>query len=98
MELLTPWYSPSDARRTEAEFARELHSAHVLFGIPARAIALRQDRDDAAFELQDGSSRVAVVHLTYSRESDPQWPATTFYSNRAEFFERVAADHAEFET
>ena len=98
MELLTPWYSPSDARRTEAELARELHAAHVLSGIPVKAIALRQDRDDAAFELQDGSSRVAVVHLTRSRESDAQWPATTIYSNRAEFSKRVAEDHAEFET
>ena len=98
MELLVPWFSPNDARDIEAELARELHSAHVLFGVPVKAIALRQDRDDVAFEFQDGTSRVAIVHLTHSRESDPKWPATTIYSSCAEFSKRVAADYAEFET
>ena len=67
----------------EAELRRELAGGHPLFGMPAIAIARRQDQDDVLFALPDG--RVAEVHLTWrgQPEPDPRWPYTTIYQSVA---------------
>jgi hypothetical protein len=49
----------------EAELHRELSPGHPLYGLRLRAIGRRPDRDDALFAIDDGSGRVAQVHLTW---------------------------------
>jgi len=85
--LLKPWTAVHDtpdlqrhAARLCNELQRELPSTHVLFGIKATAVAHRIDQDDVLFELE-GSTPLAVVHLTFSRETDPTWPATTVFKS-----------------
>jgi hypothetical protein len=55
--------------------------------------------DDALFALEDGTGRVAVVHLTWTR-SPPEtlpWPGTRLYATlEAWATTAMANDHAEF--
>ena len=60
---------------------------HSLFGESHVALARRIDCDDVLFEV-DGGPAVAVVHLSYAVESDPQWPATEMFTSLAEFEEQ----------
>lgn len=70
MSLWVP-VTDRDAEVLERELAREL-----------RAVARRFDRDDVAFELDDGS--LCVVHLTWKVERDPRWPQCDFVSELPE--------------
>lgn len=87
---LIPWHPVEDGSPDDG-IARELYSElsqkHVLYGIPARAIGVRQDCDDTLFELLDGSGRLAVVHLTFAQhpESDPLWPDTHLFGSWEDF-------------
>jgi hypothetical protein len=87
MEWLEPWYSIADEpEQTEGlvrELRRELSSGHVLFGLPMRAIARRQDCDDVLFSIEDGTGRAAVVHLTWTRSppESPPWPGSAVYDS-----------------
>lgn len=102
MEWLEPWYSivgnAAQVQAMEAELRRELGWGHPLFGVPVRAVGRRADRDDVLFALEDGTGRVAVVHLTwtYSPPERPPWPATAvFESWEAWAAEGMQADHDE---
>lgn len=78
------------------ELYREVSQHHVLFDVKVLGIARRQDCDDALFELLDGSGRLAVVHLTFSRnrELDPRWPKTRIFSGWDDFVENcMKEDH-----
>lgn len=81
MEIREPWWVPQNLNAFEKQLAEETPSGHVLDGIGVRALASRQDCDDVLFELLDGSSRVAVVHLTYSANVDRAWPRTKLFAN-----------------
>lgn len=92
--MLTPWNSIEDEivrAALGAQLVREVGPRHMLFGLPARLIARRQDNDDCLFALEDG--RVAHVHLTWrkSRESDPRWPAAILYDTLEHWTEAVLA-------
>jgi hypothetical protein len=65
----------------ERELKRELSVEHPLFGLPVKTLARRQDRDDVLFALEDGTGRVAVVHLTWTQSPPerPPWPVTTLF-------------------
>ena len=97
IDFLEPWVALTDAQRSrfEEELRRELTPGHVLAGAAFRAIARRQDCDDVLFELVgDG---VAVVHLTWSRETDARWPRTERFASLAEWAERrMKPDHEDF--
>jgi hypothetical protein len=95
VDWLVPWHPyPHDGAAAQ-ELARELPRRHVLAGIPVKAIGFRQDCDDVAFELLDGTCRIAVVHLTYTRESNPRWPHADLYADEREFVaQRLLPDHA----
>jgi hypothetical protein len=67
--------SHEEAAAMERELARELPRGHLLEGRAVRATARRDDCDDVAFLVDD---RLCVVHLTWSVESDPRWPACRF--------------------
>jgi len=102
VEWLSPWYSIADnaaqVQAMEAELRRELGRGHPLFGVPVRAVARREDRDDVLFTLEDGTGRVAVVHLTwtYSPPERPPWPSTMVFASWEEWAaEGMRADHDE---
>lgn len=97
MEWLVPWHASEDPDQGVAELKRELPPAHRLTGIPVRAIAYRQDCDDILFALEDGTGRVAVVHLTFAVEQDPRWPDTEIFDSVQHFAStRMRGDHEEF--
>lgn len=81
MQFNAPWHE-DDSETLATELRRETPPGHVLHGVPVRALARRRDCDDALFALEDGTSRVAVVHLTYAAEADPRWPDTEIFESR----------------
>jgi hypothetical protein len=94
---LEPWarLEEQDQDVLERELRRELIAGHVLFGRDARAIARRDDQDDVLF-LVEAPPQLAVVHLTYVRESRPEFPHTMLFETIAEFAEAcMLPDHAE---
>lgn len=95
MQILEPWFATTDLRLVE-ELRRELRPGHVLEGIEVSAIGQRKDRDDILYALQDGSNRVAVVHLTYSKSSEtsPSYPTTRLFANLELWLEYMSACHA----
>ncbi len=83
----------------ERELKRELSADHLLFGLPVKTLARRQDRDDVLFALQDGTGRVAVVHLTWTRSPPerPPWPDTTLFPSLENWVAKgMHADAEEF--
>jgi hypothetical protein len=83
IEVLTPWRiiegTPEDQNRAEKLSSRlvsELPPKHALWGLKARAVATRIDRDDVLFEVEAGETPLAVVHMTWQKETDPGWPST----------------------
>ncbi len=87
MEWLTPWFSIANDSAQMVELEQELHRelavGHPLYGLPVRALGRRQDCDDVLFALEDGTGRVAVVHLTWTH-SPPErlpWPCAEVFSS-----------------
>lgn len=81
---LEPWYFVDDkaiCAGLEGQLRLEVSRLHVLHGEAVRLIARRGDTDDALFQLGDG--RVAEVHMTWSKrtEPDPRWPATGIFAS-----------------
>lgn len=100
LDLLVPWYAADEkARRIfQKELIKEVALGHVLFGRCESAclFARRQDMDDFAFLLNDGS--VATVHLTFSKGPDrPPWPSTSVSANLDEWVGSVMMpDHEDW--
>ena len=102
MEWLEPWFSTESLGEAyHSTFLRQLETEvapeHVMFGLPVCLIG-RDQGDDALFEILDGSGRVAVVHLTWSKAREvPPWPGTTLYSNIEEWAQRcMLVEHQEW--
>ena len=92
MDWLVPWYpvnNPAVRRGLLVEFQREIPKGHVLTGASLTVIGRRQDRDDVLFALSDG--RVAIVHLTYSRNREriPDYPITKMFASLDRFVEEA---------
>jgi hypothetical protein len=103
VDWLEPWHpisaEPDNVAAMERELRREVSDGHELHGLPVRALARRQDRDDVLFAFYDGSGRVAVVHLTWASipPERPPWPHTTMFPTlEAWRVEGMCADHDEF--
>lgn len=79
------------AASLEAELKRELPPLHQLHGHALNAIARRRDADDVLYQA-GGDGPVFVVHLTWSVERDPKWPATDRYESLTEFITRYHGD------
>jgi hypothetical protein len=68
LRWVAPWQQvepPAHADASLAKLLRELSPGHPLAGLPLRAIGRRPDRDDVLFAVEDGTGRVASVHLTW---------------------------------
>jgi hypothetical protein len=86
LEILIPWRiitdtSEKSAEMLTAELSSELVPKHVLHGLTATAVAARIDRDEVLFEIEGADMALAVVHLTWRKESDLRWPATRFFAS-----------------
>jgi hypothetical protein len=91
MALAPPWV-PVTGSALRDELIRELCPDHVLHGVAVTPLARRGTRDDVLFQLDDGTGRVAVVHLTWSRETSPEWPWTTLFESLAAFEQSLKGD------
>jgi hypothetical protein len=83
----------------EQELRRELSVGHPLYGLPVRTVGRRQDCDDVLFTVEDGTGRVAVVHLTWTHSppEKPPWPDTALYPSIENWIaEGMQSDHDEF--
>lgn len=83
MEWLEPWWGvdPNDRDFCDAfekQFVLEVRHGHPMYGFPVRLIA-RGNGDDCLFSIEDGSNRVAVVHLVWQGPQQPPWPACAIF-------------------
>lgn len=84
-----PWeeIGPETRQALEAELKREVFAGHPLHGVSVRALARRYHCDDVLFAIA-GPPSVAVVHLSYGKETNPLWPHSQFYADLSEWEER----------
>jgi hypothetical protein len=92
-----PWWPvpPEHDAGTAAELHREMCAGHVLFGRTVQAVGRRQDCDDVLFYLGEAVPQFAVVHITYARETRPEWPETVFFDTLEGWIERSMIPDAE---
>ena len=99
IELLEPWMKPRNPEALIAELSREMREDGVLYKVEVKALAMRCDSDDVLFALDDGSQRVAVVHLTWSgkQDSNKGWPQTEVFDSLDSWISMVMIpDHEEY--
>jgi hypothetical protein len=86
IEILAPWRaieaSPEEnAEAMSARLVAEIPPGHVLHGLKATAVATRLDRDDVLFQIEGAKMPLAVVHMTWRKETDPRWPRTRLFES-----------------
>ena len=104
IKFLAPWRIIEDspetrdhARHLAARLQSELPEKHVLHGLRVRAVATRVDQDDVLFEIEDGHMPLAVVHMTWRKETDPQWPRTKLFQSWGDWVrEEMLPAHEEY--
>lgn len=98
MEWLVPWMAASGPSDFVDELHREAPIGHRLWWAPVRCLGFRKDCDDVLFSLEDGSGRVAIVHLTYRAETDAAYPSKEISASLEEFIEKqMRPDHEDWE-
>lgn len=90
--LLEPWARVTNATDLEAELARELMVGHSLYSRPElRAVAKRVDSDDVLFI---GDNLVAVVSLTWAKDTKPELPKVQIHPSLDQWVaRRMKPDH-----
>ena len=90
-----PHWSPvtdDGAVRLRLELEREISTGHPLEGVVVTALAHGpQHPDDILFRIESEPPAYAVVHLTWVREKNSDFPRTKLYQN----LDDVAADEIE---
>ena len=99
LSLVAPWRRVDNPAFYEEELRKEVSFFHPLKRKNVKAIGVREDCDDVLFEVLNGISRFAVVHLTYSRERSRKFPATQFFKDWADLYKsRLVGDHKVWNT
>ena len=85
--LGSPWrhVDPQRAEELSAQLHRELSDGHALNGRAATALAYREDCDDVLFAFAGSPPTLAVVHLTWRRETLADFPGFAVYASIAEW-------------
>ena len=97
MDWPRPFSSIEDDAKAafEDEVRDELKVGHRLFGLPIVAIGRLVGGDDVLFQINDGSGRVAQVHVSWAGEEErPPWPSTSIFSSLAEWACSVEAEYS----
>lgn len=91
IKLLPPWtvLGVDRAQALELELTRELSPNHALEGRKVTALAARNDCDEVLFEIEDGAAKLALVHMTWSKEVNSKWPRTILFDNWEEWAQNV---------
>lgn len=76
----------NDIPKFTRELGRELCADHLLYNVNACALGRRIDKDDFLFQIDSLNGRFAIVHLTWQKETDPNWPSTRIYHNFEDCF------------
>lgn len=104
MQWLEPWTSAENFGQQVAEglclqLQKEVPPGHMLFGVPVRMLA-QGNGDDVLFQLEDGTGRVARVHLSWSKSQEVlPWPRTEVFPSLDAWAERVMVpEHDEWST
>jgi hypothetical protein len=100
LEWLAPWEAVADGAALETELRGEVAEGHLLYSVPAVAVGRRMDCDDMLFRIEHPSYTLAVVHLTWRTqpEPDPTWPYTVLFHTWEEWIEKcLKPDNAEYE-
>ncbi len=102
LHWLHPWQSVEDwtadqRKQTENQLEVEVGPMHPLYKTPVAIVGGRCDCDDALFQLNDGTVRFAVVHLTFRQSQEPMpWPETQMFISIEDFIAvRMRLDHEE---
>jgi len=94
VKLLEPWTQVTNARDLEAELARELVPGHRLHGRKDLRAFARNHEDDVVFV---GETLVAVVHLTWAKETRVDRPEAEIHPSLDEWtVRRMVPDHRRF--
>ena len=93
-EFRDPWFRIGNdrglAKNLENELRDELDVRHPLHGIRFAAIAKHEGCDDVLYQFLDGSTRVAVVHLTWARHPEPPpWPIAEIFPSIEDWTEQL---------
>jgi len=85
-----PWWPVPEEHNagTIAELHREMSVGHILFGRSVQTVGRRQDCDDVLFYLGESTPQFAVVHLTYAKETRPEWPETKLFDTLEDWIEQ----------
>lgn len=86
----------AEAGRLEAALSRSLPRGHCLAAGGWRAVGREVAGDDVLFALRDGG--FALVHMTWSRERDPDRPDTSVFDRFGEFADWARAEAAANQT
>jgi hypothetical protein len=88
-ELPEDWFllSESQSDSMSEELANETCSEHQLHGLKSKAIARKDGRDDFLFIVNGATSPLYVVHLTWQKETSPNWPHITPFESKDDFLQ-----------
>ena len=76
------------------ELKSELPEGHVLYAAQVRPVAVHVlTHKDFIFSTDIPESPIAVVHLSWKSESDPDWPMTRVYLTLEDWSEKMAEEH-----
>lgn len=67
------------------ELNKEMCKGHKLYGLKFKALARKADRDVFLFNVEGAGSPLYVVHLTWSKETSPEWPWITPFESKDDF-------------
>jgi len=79
--------SSEEREKFSAELNREICEEHVLAGRSMEALARLNGRDDFLFRDKHVTDDCFVVHLTWRKESSPDFPWTTRFISFDDFYQ-----------